>query len=934
MTIAQSLPRPVGRCLLVILAALWLGGCDRTSNLTDAEFLEKARALHAKGDDKSAVVEARNALQKNPKNTEARILLATIYLDAGGGKQAQNELEIALQRGANVAQTKLPMARAYLLQGNYDGAAKEAAITLSTIGSDRARLMEVEGRARMGMRQFERGCAKFEEAIAADATLVDAYWGNATCAVAKSDNDKARSIINAAIKVKPDLAKSWVLLGDIDRIDRKLDAAEKDYTHALELKKNDIDALLGRALIYAESKRLKEAEADIKVVDTVYKGHPIATYITGLIRFRQGRYPEAKTAFETTLTTAPTHFPSILWLGLTNFVQGNYELSATQLNQYVTLIPDATKVRALIALARARMGGVKQANIDLGELARLNIDDPDTLAMIGETHTFLGNSDVGSQFLARAVQLSPDSLETRVNLAAALLDKKDVAGATKQLKTILAQQADYAPAMNLMVRALVQTKDYPAALEQARAMQKVNPKDPAAADYIGSIQLLQGDRAGAESTFKALLDANPSFFPAANNLAMMAMAKGDADAARDYYQKALKVDPKSLPAMLGLHSVERSQGHAAEAEKALLAAVQTYPSEALPAQLLAQTYLSGGQPRKALDATAGAFATHSNDAGLLEVRGLAYLGLNEPAGALIAFNKLVQIRGDSANAFLYLASAQAAVGDKNAAKAALATAVKLDPADFRVRLTSGLAALNEGRVDEAASTARALQRVKADDPGGYVLEAAVFTEQKKPLDALRVLKAAAVKFPKAPAVRLALAKVQSTIGDPQGQIENLREWTRADPTNPVPLEALAEAYLRSNNEPAALEAYRAELLLAPNSTRALNNAAFLLKSRSPQEAQELAERAVRLEPSNPNLLDTLGDIQTERGAFKEALVSLQKGSDLAPKNPRLRYHLAVALVRSGQEPLARRELQRLLAASSGFEDEAKARELLNRLPKS
>ena len=934
MPIAQSLPRHLGRCLLVAFAALWLAGCDSTSKLTDAEFLERARVLHAKGDDKAAVVEVRNALQKNPKNTEARILLATIYLDAGGGKQAQNELEIALQRGANVAQTKLPMARAYLLQGNYDGAAKEAAVTLSTIGSDRARLMEVEGRARMGMRQFDRGCAMFEQAIAADATLVDAYWGSAKCAAAKGDNDKAREIIGSAIKAKPDLAKSWVLLGDIDRLDRKPDAAEKEYTRALELKKNEIDALLGRALVYAESKRLKEAEADISVVDTVYKGHPIATYITGLIRFRQGRYPEAKTAFETTLTTAPTHFPSILWLGLTNFVQGNYELAATQLNQYVTLIPDAIKVRALIALARARMGGVKQANVDLGELARLNIDDPDTLAMIGETHTFLGNSDAGSQFLARAVQLSPDSLETRVNLAASLLDKKDVAGATKQLQTILAQQPDYAPAMNLMVRALVQAKNYPAAMEQARALQKVSPKDPAAADYIGSIQLLQGDRAGAESTFKALLDANPGFFPAANNLALMAMAKNDADAARGYYEKALKADPKSLPAMLGLHSVERSQGHAAEAEKALRLAVQAYPSEALPAQMLAQTYLSSGQPRKSLDATATAFAAHSGDAGLLEVRGLAYLGLNEPATALVAFNKLVQIRGDSANAFLYLASAQAALGDKNAAKAALATAVKLDPADFRVRLTAGMAALNEGRLDEANATARALQREKADDPGGYVLEAAVFTEEKKPREALRVLKAAAVKFPKAPTVRLALAKVQSTIGDSQGQIDNLRDWSKADPANPMPLEALAEAHLRNNDETAALEAYRAELVLSPNNARALNNAAYLLKARSPQEAQELAERAVRLEPGNANLLDTLGDIQTERGAFKDALVSLQKGSDLAPKNPRLRYHLAVALVKAGQEPLARRELQRLLAASSGFEDEAKARELLGRLPKS
>ncbi len=935
MTLAKpSISLSLGAVIFVGVAAFALNGCNSGNNLTDAEYLAKARELHAKPDDKAAVVEVRNALQKNPKNVEARILLAEIYLGASGGKQAQNELEIAIQRGATAAQVKLPMARAYLLQGNYDGAAKEAAVDLSTLGADRASLMEVEGRARIGMRQFARGCALFESAIAENPKLLDGYYGSATCAAVKGDRDRGRAVLRDAIRIDPAEAKPWILLGDIDRVDHKLDDAEKNYTKALTLKKNNIDALIGRAMVYAEGKKLKEAEADIAVVDTVYKGHPMATYVTGLIRFRQGRMAEAKTAFETTLATAPTHFPSILWLGLTNFVQGNYELAATQLNQYVTLVPNAVKVRALMALARARLGGLKQAKLDLGDLAKYNVDDPETLAMIGETYTFLGNVDASAEFLARAVELGPDSPGVRVDYAATLLGKNDVPGAIAQLKAVMVAHPDSVQASSLMVRALIQAKNYPAAIAQAKALEQLDPKNPMAGDYLGSIQLLQGDRAAAEATFKALLANHPKFFAASNNLALMAVARGDADAARGYYRQALDADPKSLPAMLGLHSVERSQGHAAEAEKVLQQAAQAYPTEVLPAQLLGQSYNAEGMPRKALDVTGQALQAHPSDAGLLEVRGLAYLGVNEPASALITFNKLVQTRGDSADAYLYLASAHTALGDRASAKTALATALKMAPKDYRIRLASARAGLTEGRVDEALATARALERSNANDSDGYVLEAAAYEVDKKPRDAARVLTAALQKFPKDASVRLALAKVQSTLGDTKGQLENLTAWQKLVPADPLPLEALAEVQLRVGDEAAAAEAYRALVLMAPNNVRALNNAAFLLRTRSPQEAIELVERALRIEPNNANALDTLGQIELERSRFAEAVAALKKANELAPANPRIRFHYAVALAKAGQEPLARRELERLLAASAGFEDETKARELLKSLPRS
>ena len=63
-----------------VLAALALAGCfgkDASSYVTSA------RTYLAKSDYNAAIIEAKNALQKEPDNAEARVLLATSLLESG-----------------------------------------------------------------------------------------------------------------------------------------------------------------------------------------------------------------------------------------------------------------------------------------------------------------------------------------------------------------------------------------------------------------------------------------------------------------------------------------------------------------------------------------------------------------------------------------------------------------------------------------------------------------------------------------------------------------------------------------------------------------------------------------------------------------------------------------------------------------------------------
>jgi len=78
-------------------------------------------------------------------------------------------------------------------------------------------------------------------------------------------------------------------------------------------------------------------------------------------------------------------------------------------------------------------------------------------------------------------------------------------------------------------------------------------------------------------------------------------------------------------------------------------------------------------------------------------------------------------------------------------------------------------------------------------------------------------------------------------------------------------------------------------------------------------------------------MDTLGWLLINQGAYARSIELLQKANQLAPDIPDIQYHLAVALAKSGNKALARRELERLLASGKKFSQADDARKMLSEL---
>ncbi|HWU55051.1 MAG TPA: tetratricopeptide repeat protein [Rhizomicrobium sp.] len=158
-------------------------------------------------------------------------------------------------------------------------------------------------------------------------------------------------------------------------------------------------------------------------------------------------------------------------------------------------------------------------------------------------------------------------------------------------------------------------------------------------------------------------------------------------------------------------------------------------------------------------------------------------------------------------------------------------------------------------------------------------------------------------------------------------LKSLGDYSAVHPANRLVRKQYALLLLGFGELAKARTAYEQLLRDDPADAVALNNLSWLVVKDDPARALSLAQRAVKADPASANYLDTLGTMQMNRPDFKAAVLSLRKAHELAPDNPTISYHLALALEGAGEGARSQTLLQALVKRG-GFGDLEAAKSLL------
>ena len=917
MLLTSSNPRRPSLCNVVVVVALLIAAPSLASEIDDAQ------KDWTSGNVSSAIVRLKAFLQDDPNDAAARLLLGQIYLGNGDAAAAEQELERARGNGAVDAEVLPALVEALVAQRKH-----ARVMELTEVGDDmpaslRAELLGLRGAALLGADDPEAARMAFEQAGEADPQATRPLLGLASLALAEGNPDRAREFVRQAIEVAPEQADGWSALGALEYQTRNYEAAAEAYEKALEYANSKWVLHYQRGLALLETDRPARARADLNALTEAAPNFPGNSYLRGRLLLIDDKPEEALNNLERYLQQAPEDPRAIYFTALALSRLDRHAQAEEYLIRLTARYPD--NIGAALLLGQIRLAGGNAAGAE--EILSAVVARTDAplaaLELMRQALVQQGRQQQATALIERAATSHPESVPTQLAYAQVLQRQGKAEDSARVLRTIIEQNPDNEQARLLLIRAELLAGDEDAARAEVDAFATLAPDSPMAITAKAAILSQQGDREAARAGFTRALEIDPSFERAALALAALELADERVDAARKVLDDLLTQNPGNTNAMFARAAIERRESGEAAFIAQLRAGLAALPENLQLRTALVQQLLAQKATDEALQLLAQAPATQADEPALIMLRAQAELAAGHPDLASATLARLADLNPVSAQVRFMQATASAASGDTRALQQHLTEGLYLDRS--KSLQPERLAALvgrltNASERDQLMST---LLKVAPQHPAVIDVNARYAVERREFDQAIDDLSRLRQDYPNQPVYMMDLAQALSAADRKREAMAVLEDWISDHPQATGPRLLLAQMLLEAGDTTAATEQYRLVVADDGENAVALNNLAMLIASDHPQEARDLAERALTLRPNDPFFIDTMGTVLLSLGETAQARKLLAR-AHAATSDPSIAFRYAKALVATGDKAGARRVLLETQTRSFPEKEEADA----------
>lgn len=901
------------------------------------DYYEDALRRFDAKDVQGAIVQLKNALQQNPKLLPAQVLLADAYLAASLPAAAEAALEGAERLGADRAVTAPRFALVYARQFKFK-------ILLDRVNpqglppAEAAKVQIHRAAAHMALGNGKEAERALLEAEKLDPDLAGVRIARGNLLLYQNNLSGAKTLAGRIVAAEPKNADAWNLRASVDHLAGDAQAALAGYAKVLDIDPGYLDALVARAGLLVDIKRMDEADRDIKVLEKYAAADPRAAYLVSLSAARRGEAEAARKALvQATAILDPlppeviSRNAQLLMLGgLAHYGLGEPEKAQGYLRGYIALQPrqaGARKLLASILLVRGDYREVIQLLYPLSEGAAV---DPQVLSMMGSAYLGRKQYVQAADLFEQATKLAPGFADAAVGLGLTQMGAGQVGEGMAELERVFARDPSQTRAGTVLANAYLRQGEPAKAIEILRKIEAKEPANLVAMNMLGTALLVSKDAKGAQAAFTRAAIKDRNFLPVQFNIVRLDMTEGRRDAARKRLDTILKFNADHPTGLFLMAQLEEAGGRLGESIR-LLERVRAGTQKPMgPLLYLVDIYLRQGNTPKALSVAQDLAAVYPDSLPVLETLGRSYQAEGSVGKARATFNLMSRNAGFNSVALTRVARLLMGVGAFDDAGHALTKALSNDATYLPAQIASVELDLRAGRLAAAERRALELRAAHGNSPAAARLLGSVYMAENKAAAAIPEFKAVLARERNG-ANTLALFQAYLAAGEGKAAIELVQTWMKDFPQDVAAEAALAEAYMRLGDLFAARTAYQGYVQKRPKDVGALNNLANIALKLNDPQALTYAQQAQALAPDDANVADTLGWVLVRQGQAQKALPYLRDARLRAARNPVIQYHLGVALHELGRVSEARAELRGAVSASSEFEGKDEARAILKQL---
>ncbi len=919
----------------IIIAMLSLAACGGG---TAEERLQRAVAYQAEGRNQAAILELRNAVQRDPELAAARLLLGQVFLEVGEAAAAVVELERAQRLGVAGDELTVTLARARVASGETRHARQVVATWSQVEPLDlSAPLVAALARAHLMLGDTAQARELLTALSEREPDAAEAWLGLARLEMVGNDPKLALRHAEEAHRLDPDVLETAMAVGELRLAAGDTQGARRAYEAAITLatgrEATTVSARMGLVRALMAAGELEQARPMLTQVLRDAPNFVEANYVKGWFHLQADELTQARPYLERVLKILPEHQDSRYLLAIIAFREGRNEQAQDALTRIVTRAPADLRARLLLANVYEQQGMHHDAVRVLRAGLTATGAEPHAAykLALGQSLMRSGNHVDGLDMLEQAAVSAPapDAAAIRTQLALAQLATGASSEAEAELIEVTELAEGFTPSEAFLIFMLIEARRFEEAVVAAERFATQYADVAMVHNMLAAAHLANSDEDAARRAMRQALEIDPNFAPAAVNLALLEAQAGDMAPARRRLAAVLAREPDHRGATIAMADLAYAQGDLDSTRRFVRDAWLAHRDDPELSLRLADLLARQGEPDRALEVLTGLGrdADVADEVLTARVRIGRQAGrVNEPVAAL----ETLLLRHPADEEAL-LALARTLAGDRQTERAqdmieqhlrdrdAAQTPLLILHAELLLHHQSFAAAETVLRVisqrDDAGAAAPllqgdlALRRGQAEPAIQHYGEAHGLQPSQSTLRRLQAARAAA--------------------GRPEDGISDLSAWTEDHPDDRQIRTLLAELHLSRGEFEQAIAHYEALLAQDHQTPTLLNNLAWLYGKTDHPDAVATARRAHQLAPDRAPVQDTLGWLLLQEGHVEEALALLQQAAANSPEDPEIQYHLAVALNRSGERSAARRLLEPLLDAR--FDSATDARELFEQL---
>ncbi|HEX6202294.1 MAG TPA: tetratricopeptide repeat protein, partial [Thermoanaerobaculia bacterium] len=322
-------------------------------------------------------------------------------------------------------------------------------------------------------------------------------------------------------EVRARLAEAYGELGLHYHAYSLLAVAEPAYVNAARLAPDDPRWPHRLGLLLIDAGRLDEAAAILGLALRLAPGDPALLVHLGEVHRLQGDLPAAKESFTAALAASPGYPSARAGLGQVALAEGRWQEAADHLEAALAAVPAANLLHYPLAMAYRGLGELEEAESHLARRGVVGLRPPDpeidALAAVrtgervhrtrGRQALRIGRVDDAVAAFRRALEASPESVEARVDLAAALSAQEKPLEAIALLRQAVAAAPDNGTARYNLGVLLHHQGDAEEALVHLRRAVELAPADGEAQLALANALLDLGEAAEALAAARRALAA-------------------------------------------------------------------------------------------------------------------------------------------------------------------------------------------------------------------------------------------------------------------------------------------------------------------------------------------------------------------------------------------------------------------------------------------